>query len=469
MPVAIRSVVVVGGGVAGWLAAAALARAHAGSLRIQVLELERDPRDSFLVATRPDPVLHQRLGLDDRRLVQAAAATFSTGARFIGWSSPTESYFMPHGQIGARLENVEFHQHLRRLNDLGGRHRLEDYSICALAARQKRFAHPADDLRSVTATLDHGLRVDPDRYAAYLRTLAMRVGVAAVSGRFAAATRRADGAIDELVLEDGSRLRADLYVDCSGDAAYLIGQALGMKFESWRQWLPSQWAVVTRLPADADAAPASTATAEQRGWRWRAPLQTHVIDAFFPDSVSDAEAGLAMKLSSGRRERFWVHNCVALGGAGWFLEPLGEPGLRLLLDGIGHFIALFPNQPEDDRLAREFDRQMGSALDRARDMGALHHARRRTGSLPEELSYKLDVFRKRGKLVIYDDELFSEAEWISAFLGLGFAPSKVDVLSEQHDPAHIEQMLSRIGELMRAAVSAMPPHMAYVSRFASAR
>ena len=146
---------------------------------------------------------------------------------------------------------------------------------------------------------------------------------------------------------------------------------------------------------------------------------------------------------------------------------LGEPGLRLLLDGIGYFIALFPNQPEDESLAREFDRQMGSALARARDMGVLHqYARKRIDTLPEELAYKLAVFRKRGKLVLFDEELFSEAEWISAFLGLGFRPEGCDVLAEQHDPAQIEQMLARICALMSAAVDAMPPHMAYVARLA---
>lgn len=478
MAVGVRSVIIVGGGVAGWLAAAALARAFAGTLRIQVLESGSDPGDAFLVATRPDPVLHHRLGLDDQRLVQATGATFSAGTQFVGWTSPAGTFFLPHGQIGARLENVEFHQHLRRLNDLGGHHRLEDYSICARAAREGRFAHPADDLRSVTATLDYGLRVDPVRYAGLLRMLAMRAGVAAVAGPLKAATRRADGGIEELVLADESRLRADLYLDCSGPEGWLIGRTLGVKFDSWRQWLPSERAVLTQLPVDPDAAPASIATAEPLGWRWRAPLQTHVVEAYFyaagdqggETARRSPPAGDARSIavSSGRRERFWVRNCVAIGGAGWFLEPLGEPGLRLLLDGIGFFISLFPNQPEEDEaLAREFDRLMGSALARARDMGALlQFARGSIDAVPGELAYKLGVFRRRGKLVLYDEEFFSEAEWISAFLGLGFAPTGCDVLAEQHDAAQIEQMLARICGLMSAAVAAMPAHMAYVARLA---
>lgn len=465
---AVRSVVIVGGGVAAWLAAASLARAFAGSLRIQVVECAADPLDALLLVTRPDAILHHRLGLDDRRLLQSTAATFSVGTQFAGWSAG-EAFFMPHGQIGARLENIELHQHLRRLNDLGGRHRLADYSIAARAARAARFSHPADDSRSITATLDYGLHLDPDRYVQLLRALAIRAGVGAMPRQIRDATRTPAGGIDELVLDDGSRLRGDLYLDCSGGKGALIGEVLGEKFHSWAQWLPDTTATLQRLPAEPDAPPANQAVARPSGWRWLVPLQTHTVEASFelrgPDDGPDGDAG--MHLGNGRRERLWIHNCVALGGAGWCLEPLGGAGLQLLLDGMRYLISVFPNQSEDEWLAREFDRLIGSALARTRDLGALlNFARGRIASVPDDLAYRLAVFRRRGKLVLYDEEVFSEAEWISLLLGLGFHPSGCDVLAEQHKPATIEQMLARMEAMMSAAVAAMPAHMAYVARLA---
>jgi tryptophan halogenase len=468
MPGAVRSVVILGGGVAGWLAAASLARAFAGSLNIQVVESGDDAGDALLLATRPGAILHHRLGLDDRRLLQSTGATFNVGTEFAGWSAGGP-FFMPHGQIGARLENIEFHQHLRRLNDRGAAHRLADYSISARAAREARFAHPSEDSRSVTATLDYGLHVDPARYAQLLRTLAMRVGVGSLSRPLQGATRTAAGGIDELVFEDGSRLRGDLYLDCSGADSRLMGQVLGVKYQSWGSWLPDSTATIRRLPGDPNAAPASRATADASGWRWQVPLQSHVVEVSFgPRETGDGphrDRDSFMELSSGRRERLWVHNCVAFGGAGWFLEPIGGAGLQLLMDGMRYLISVFPNQAEDPWLAAEFDRLMGSALARTRDLGALFNfARHRIDALPEELAHKLAVFRRRGKLALYDEEVFSEAEWISAFIGLGFEPAGCDVLAEQHNPEAIEQMLARICALMSAAVAAMPPHMTYIAR-----
>jgi len=494
----VRDIVIAGGGLAGWYCAARLCHAMRGrALNVRVVRASAagtavDPLEVFCASTlSAAPVAHAELGIDERAFMRDCDATFKLATEYRGFGEPARNYFLPFGEIGARLEAVGFHQFIGRLMHAGREFSLDDFSVPSIAARHGRFAHPSRDPRSVLSTYEYAYHLDPEAYARFMRRFAENLGAVAVDEDLAGVDT-ADGAtIRAITLADGTRLHADLFIDCSGARAVLLGEALQTPLQSWRAWLPCDAALVTRMPAPVDAPSYTRSLAQPDGWYWQVPLRSAVQAAMFYDSRAldgqTAQARAAaifgapspgarqVQFENGMRHESWRGNCVAMGSAAAFLEPLAATGLRLIDDAVARLIGLFPDSRDMPLMAAEYNRLARAGYESARDFALLHHAlsrrhdsaqsREPATPLPPSLSRRLELFRYRGRVLFQEDEIFEEAWWACACIGLGIRPQHFSIVAEQMTEDALLGQLSKIARLMRTAVDGMPMHRAYLREY----
>ncbi|MBU4433230.1 MAG: tryptophan 7-halogenase [Alphaproteobacteria bacterium] len=484
-PLPLGRVAIIGGGIDAWMTAAALARATGGRAAIRVVETgpEASGARSTLPALRS---FHALLGLDEAALMTATRATYKLGSRFLNWT-PGARHCEAFGEIGARLEGVEFHHYWARLRQAGDSAPLDVFNLAAVAADLGRFAPPSPDPRSPLSTLTYGLHLDAGLYAGVLRDLALSHGVEAQRGAVAQVIRDGvTGDIAAVALADGERVEAELYVDATGPAARLIGQALDEPFEDWSSLLPGDRAVRLTAPAPDVAAPLTDIEAVAEGWLWRIPLQGAldsglVYRADLTDDAAALEAlsrGLAedgrsepefRTLTNGRRARARVGNCVAIGGAAGGIETLDATDLHLIQSGVTRLIALFPRPGDGPAAAQEYNRLGAAMIERMRDMAILHYRRsgRRDGAIwdlgrdaptPEALAYKIAQFESRGRVVMYDEETFLEPSWVAAFIGHGVLPVRHDPLADRMPLDRMRATLERMQAIFRQTAEGLPSH-----------
>lgn len=468
----LNSVAVLGGGVAGWMTAAALARVLPAACAIRVVDtLACAPRGalSTLPALRG---FHGLLGLDEAALMRAGRGTFKLGARYAGWSD--QDHVEGFSDAGANLDGVAFHHHWLRARRRGGGGRYEDYSLAAVAGRMGRFAPPSEDPRSVLSTLSYGLHLDAAGYVAALRSSAGRV--AARAGEIAEVVLAPNGAIATVVLADGEPIAADLFVDATPDGR-LIGATPGSAWIVGSGALPCDRLALREIAPRANPAPLTEFEAIAEGWLRRVPLRggDAVTLAYAAGLTSDDEArdilggeATIVSLRDGRRERAWSGNCLAVGPAAAQLEPLNGDDAQAIQSGVGRLIALLPAADGSPLAALEYNRLMAEAFDRARDMAVLRYlAAARTDPLwalarqaapSAALAYKRAQFESRGRVVLYDEETFVEGAWVGAFLGHGITPRRHDRLADRLPPDQADAALGRLRDLIRQAAQAMPAH-----------
>jgi len=494
---AIRSIVIAGGGLAGWYCAARLCHAMRGrSVQVRVVHAappgsEADPLEMLCGSTLPSIALpFAELGLEEREFMRATDATFKLATEYRDFGAAGRSYMLPFGEIGARLEAVGFHQFVGRLMLAGRDADLDLFSVPALAARLGRFAHPSQDARSVLSTYEYAFHLDTQACTRMLRDFALRRGAVAIDSDLARVDCREDGQrIAGLTLADGTQLSAELYIDCTGSRALLLGQGLRVPFEDWRPWLPCDRVAVARVQAAGAAPPFTRIAALPNGWLMQIPLRGAIDNAlvFHGQSLDDASALAQLKalgpaaaaprvlsFTNGRHREFWRGNCVAIGGAAGFLEPLAATGLRLIDDGIARLVALFPDAGTLPLMAAEYNRMLGAAWDGARDFVLLHYLHRREGAPwklsqgaepPRSLAQRLELFRYRGRVVLNDEEIFEEADWACALIGQGERPAHHSILAAQMGEEEVLTQFSRIAQVMQSAVQKLPPHQAYLERY----
>ncbi|MEZ0495045.1 tryptophan halogenase family protein [Sphingomonas sp. IW22] len=496
----IRSVLIVGGGTAGWMAAAALSRMIPTGLSVTLIESDAIGTIGVGEATIP-PIraFNAALGIDEAEFVAATAGSFKLGIEFVGWGAQGERYLHPFGVYGFDQEGVRFHQHWLRRRAAGVREDLSDYALCAVAAREGRFMPPATDPASVLSQMNHAYHFDAGLYAAFLRARAERAGVARVEGEVVEVRQHGEsGHVAGVRLADGRVLTADLFVDCSGFRGLLIEGAMKAGYEDWTPWLACDRAVAVPCATGGDGlTPYTRATAREAGWQWRIPLQHRTGNGYVYSSayLSDDAATATLlanldgpaladprllRFTAGRRRRQWIGNVVALGLAGGFAEPLESTAIHMVQSGISRLIALFPDRSFSGVEAATFNRLADGQFNQVRDFLALHyHLTRRDDSpfwrdagkrtIPDTLAQKVDLWRQRGRVFRHEDDLFAEDSWIAVLLGQGLMPAGWDRMADLADPAMIDARFTRLRALFADAASRMPRHADYLARVAPAR
>jgi tryptophan halogenase len=494
----IRRILIVGGGTAGWMAAAAMARLRNAGTEIILVESDEIGTIGVGEATIP-PIrtFNAMLGLDEDDFIASTQGTFKLGIEFVDWFRRGHRYMHPFGRFGADIEAVKFHQFWLKFSARGEAAGLEDYNLCAVAAKLGRFQRPVSDPRSILSTLNYAFHFDASLYAVYLRRHAEALGVVRREGKVVdVALRGEDGFVDAVVLDDGLRLEADLFIDCSGFRGLLIEQALKTGYEEWTRWLPCDRAVAIGSGADAEPLPYTRSTALDAGWQWRIPLQHRTGNGYVYSSahVGDEAAVRAalsqvrgeplgeprfLRFAAGRRRKLWSRNVVALGLAGGFLEPLESTSIHLVQAGISKLFALFPDRDFDPALEAEYNRLSAIQLEQVRDFIILHYkATERTDSpfwrdcgamdVPDSLARKIELFRAGGRIFRYEDELFSEDSWLAVLLGQGIVPRTYDRLADSVHEAGIRQTLARMAPFIHEAAEAMPAHSAFIAQHGAA-
>ncbi|MFN3302310.1 MAG: tryptophan halogenase family protein [Roseateles sp.] len=495
----LRKIVIVGGGTAGWMAAAPLAQrfARAGELRPEVVVVESPDIGTIGVGEATLPPIrafNRALGIAGADFVQRTQGSFKLGIEFKDWGRVGHRFFHGFGDFGPSIDNRAPWQHWLRLSrtvpDLPS---YEDWSMATVMARRNRFTPPEGEQPSAANAFSFAYHFDAGLYAAYLREHALKHGVQRIEGLIVEVELRPeDGFVAALKLQDGRRIEGDLFIDCSGFRALLIAGAMKSPFEDWSALLPCNSALAVPSERTEPLTPYTTSTAKAAGWQWRIPLQHrtgngHVYCSGF---ISDDEAAATLlagldgraldmprqlRFTTGRRRAGWVKNVVAIGLSGGFLEPLESTSIQLIMDGVGRLIQFFPDRRFKPQLAAEFNRLMAQQYESTRDFIVLHYklTERRDSELwrycaampiPDSLAHQIELFRATGRVAVLDRDSFAEPSWVSLLMGLGVRPESYDPFIDLIDEAALVQHFARLRQAIHQTAAAMPDHGDYVAR-----
>jgi tryptophan halogenase len=489
----IREILIAGGGTAGWMAAAALSVAFKPhQCRIVLVESEEIGTIGVGEATIPPIQLFNKiLGVDEREFVAATQGSFKLGIEFVGWLREGERYFHPFGRYGDDFGLAPFHQHWRRARTLGSGIPLDAYSLNHQAAYRGKFEIPRPGSAGVFSTFSWAYHFDASLYARYLRSLAESRGVERIEGRIAEVVLGPEnGFVERLILADGRALAADLFIDCTGFRG-LITEALDTGYEDWTHWLPCDRALAVPCTRVADPVPYTRSTARQAGWQWRIPLQNRTGNGhvYCSGAISDDDACAVLmanldgapeadprqlRFTTGRRRRAWNRNCIALGLASGFLEPLESTSIHLIQTGISKLLAWFPDRNFDPLVAQEYNRLVDAEMESIRDFLVLHyHANEREEPfwrqcrdmpIPDTLAEKMAMFRANGRLIERQHELFHPPSWLAVLLGQGVHPATHDPLADTVAPQELAAILGGMQHVIDQTAGSMPAHQQFIDR-----
>ncbi|MFC5461442.1 tryptophan halogenase family protein [Massilia niabensis] len=496
----LKDIVIVGGGTAGWMTAAALSTILNGRYNIRLVESDEIGIVGVGEATIPMIQRFNRvLGIDEAEFMRATQGSFKLGVEFVNWGKLGERYTHGFGRIGQDLATVPFEQYWQKMRRLGKAAPLEEYSITRMAAKAGKFMPPRHDVpNSPLRDIAYAYHFDASLYARFLRKLAESRGAIRIEGKILRATQRAgDGYIDAVELENGTRVSGELFIDCSGFRGLLIEQTLQTGYEDWSGWLPADRALAVPCESVAAMTPFTRATAHKSGWQWRIPLQHRTGNGHVYCSryISDDEAASTLlanldgkaladprliKFQTGMRKQAWNRNVVAIGLAGGFLEPIESTSIHLIQSALQRLIDYFPDSGFDEVERNEFNRQSRFEYERIRDFIVLHyHLNQRTDSeywlacanmaIPETLRQKMDLYRARGKVVRVDNELFSEVGWTQVFEGQNMPVEGYHPLVDAQSEADIVEYLDSVRGVIAKCVAVMPSHEEYIARHCAAR
>ncbi len=493
-PAPIEHVVIVGGGTAGWMMAAAAGRfLDDGQRRITLVESDAIGTVGVGEATIPSILnFNALLGIDEAEFLRATKGSFKLGIEFVGWHRPDTRYVHPFGSFGRDFHGLNFHQIWLKLREEAGIGPIGDYSASTVAMARGAFGTPVADPRSPLSTLAYAYHFDAGLYAGFLRKRAEADGVDRVEGRIVTVERGTEGDVAAIHLEDGRRIAGDLFVDCSGFRSLLLGDTLGVPFDDWSHWLPCDRAIAVPTERTDPVLPYTRATARAAGWQWRIPLQHRTGNGlvyssrFMEDDTAErlllnnldappTAPPRRLSFTAGCRTRFWERNVVALGLAGGFLEPLESTSIHLIQQGISKLFALFPDKRFTSVERDEYNRQMRDNYHSVRDFIILHyHATTRddspfwdhvrTMAIPETLERKIALFSEKGRVFRYDDELFAIPSWVAVLMGQGIVPTGYDPVADALDAERLVAALRQMRQVTAAAVAGLPAHGAVLDK-----
>lgn len=496
--VTVNKVVILGGGSAGWMAAALLSKLMGSYLSITLIESDAIGTVGVGEATIPPIALfNQSVGLDEAAFLKATQGTIKLGIQFENWGQCGDSYMHAFGDLGRKQGLTDFHHFWMRAKAQGDTSSLWDYSFNYQAAKAGKF-QPIQQIKGTPlGGLTHAYHFDAGLYANMLRKISERQGVKRIEGKVADTRMNpANGFIEALVLENGQVIDGDLFIDCSGFHGVLIEGALKTGFEDWRHWLPCDSALAVPCEKTGPVQPYTRSIAHDAGWQWRIPLQHrtgngHVYASSYISDQAAADTLLAnldgkplaeprlLRFSTGRRRLQWHRNCVSLGLASGFLEPLESTSLHLVQSGVVRLLKLFPHQGIKQADVDEYNRQSRIEFERIRDFIILHYhlnqradsrfwRERRDMAIPDSLAHKMALFKATGRVFREQDELFTEVAWHQVLIGQNFLPEDFDPMAMGLSAADLNDFLSNLRTIFSQASKQLLSHDSYLAKAGAA-
>lgn len=468
-----------------------LNRKLGGQCSIHVVDTPEPASPGHAEATLPSVLeLLRFLGVDQNEFVEKTQSTYSLGTRFVDWAAPGESFWHPFGAFGALIERRPFYHFWHKARAQGLKLRSELFSQEISFAQANRFIFPTNTL-GVAPQLRYALHVDGALYARFLRAIAERGGVIRLERKVVSATHREDGSLDELKFEDGGTLRADLFIDCTGARAQLIGEFMGEGYQDWSTWLPCDRALAVPAALADVRPPYVQIAARPAGWQMRMALQQVVTHSLVYASANQrddearqallAETGEALTelrlqaFANGRRTHFWRGNVVAVGASAGFIEPLTAAEQHLTSNAVFNLLDHFPDRQFDPANIASYNAITGDEFERIRDFTLLHYRlSRRDDSpfwrgfaereVPESVARRIEMYRAAGRIVLPQPELFNELDWFWIFEGTGVVPRDYDPLVDTIDYEQVKRLMLAITQKVTADTAAAPTHDSFFAQ-----
>jgi tryptophan halogenase len=487
-------VVIVGGGAAGWMTAAALAKVLQGRYSITLVESDDIGIIGVGEATIPMISLFNRLlGLDENEFLKQTQGTFKLGIEFVNWARLGDRYMHGFGVVGQENATVDFHQYWLKQSLAAKAKSLDHYSINNAACLKNKFLRPRLDMpNSPLSQIAYAFHFDASLYAKYLRTFSEALGVKRVEGKIIdVAMREGDGHVTALTLASGQHIEGELFIDCSGFSALLTEGALKTGFEDWSQWLLCNRAIAVPCAPTEDITPYTRSTARQAGWQWRIPLQHRIGNGhvFCSHYISEDEATAVLmgnldgaplaeprtiRYVTGRRKKAWNKNVVSIGLACGFVEPLESTAIHLVQMSIAHLLTMFPSAGFEEADRDQYNRMMQQEYEWVRDFIILHYkATERNDSpfwnhcremeVPQSLTDRMELFKTHGRIYREGNELFSKMSWLQVLHGQRVRPRGHHPLTDLRSDEEIQQYLDEVEGVIQACVEAMPSHAQFVA------
>ena len=487
----VRRVIIAGGGTAGWMVAAGLSKSLGKLLDIRLVESDEIGTVGVGEATIPTLMnFHHLLEINEQEFMAATGATFKLGISFENWRARGEDYIHSFGTTGTDHWTAGFQHFWRKGRERGLARDYGDYCLELRAAQEHRFAHLPN------AGMNYAYHLDASAYAKYLRRFSERFGVQRIEGKIVDVTLAASGDIRAIRLDSGAELEGDLFIDCTGFRGLLIGQALGIEYEDWSHWLFCDSAAAVQTASSGDAVPYTRSIARESGWQWRIPLQHRVGNGIVFSSRYQADAAAidtllgniegaplmqprVIKFKPGQRRKVWHRNCIAIGLASGFLEPIESTSIHLIQRGIIRLMQSFPGNGIVQSEVDEYNAQAAAEIAHIRDFIILHYKvtnRRDTPfwrdcadmAVPASLQHRIDLFRETGRVFRIPNELFAENSWIQVMLGQGILPHQHHQTADLMDDRELAQFLDNISGRIERTVAQLPRHEAYVRQYCGA-
>jgi len=488
----IHKITIVGGGTAGWMAAAKLSQQFKDRVRIQLVESEAIGTVGVGEATVPSMrVFNRELNVSEFDFMKATNATFKLGIEFKNWYQLNHAFFHPFGGYGAPVGGLNFYQCWLQLCKSGYKSNLEDFCLCIQLAKQNRFAQPDIESETWLSRYNYAYHFDASLYAAFLRRYAEERGVERIEGKVTHVSLHPDnGFIKSITLDTQGEIEADLFVDCSGFRGLLIEQTLKTGYEDWSEWLHCDRAVAMQSVNHSELTPYTRSTALAAGWQWTIPLQHRTGNGYVYCSrhISDDEAIATLrnnvygehlteprviKFVAGIRKKFWNKNCVALGLASGFIEPLESTSISLIQTGIDKLLIFLGDLLIDPERIEEANRVNELEYQRIRDFIILHYKASqrddsqfwrdvRHMSVPETLQAKMNAYKLNGSFVKYEQESFLDASWISMYNGFNIIPDSSQANLPSEDLPKVNELFNKMRAAIRNGVSYAPTHSKFL-------
>ncbi|MFT4924587.1 MAG: tryptophan halogenase [Phenylobacterium sp.] len=492
----IKSIVIVGGGTAGWMTAAALGK-HFQGQSVEIKLVESSQLGTIGVGEATIPTLrrfYSKLGLSDIDVLKATNATCKLGIEFKDWHSKGKSFIHPFGLFGQHANEVPFHHYWLKLRQQGDMTDIANYSMGVSLAKNNKFIQPAPKPASPLAVFDWALHFDATLFADLMCKSALGNGVTTIDNTINKVNvHRNTGHIQSLSFENGESLAGDLFIDCSGFKALLIEGALKTGFEDWSEWLVCDKAIAVQSESTSEPLVRTISQAHDAGWQWKIPLQHRQGNGhvFCSKYISEDEATATLlnniegktlheprsfSFTPGRRKLAWHKNCIAVGLSSGFLEPLESTSIALVETAIDKIVMSFAKPQYGQKEVDRFNEVTRLEYERVRDFIILHYKanQRQEGAMwqycrdmvvPAELAEKMRLFKTEGKIVRYPWEIFGADSWLAIFSGMDYLPEVYDPRVDNMPLAYLSDTLAKMRSSIQSTVSSVPTHTEFLTKF----
>lgn len=493
----ITNYVVVGGGTAGWISAAILSKALRNQPhKISVVESPDIPTIGVGEATIPSFVdLLEYLQIPLAEFVAKTGATFKLGIKFVDWKQKGHHYWHQFGEVGNKIDGVNFYQHWLKHHSTTQKYEFTDFSPAVALAKQHKFFIPSPEHPTNLSKSTFALHFDASKVAKFLKQYCLSHSVEYVPAKVCDVTKNNDGSICSLVTDEGKELEGDFFFDCSGQRALLIGKALRVGYTNWQHHLPVNSAIAVQSESRGEIPPYTESVALEHGWRWRIPLQERIGNGYVycSDFCSDENARQTLlanierptseprkiTFTTGVRQKIWDKNCVAVGLSSGFLEPLESTSIYLVMRTMLKFVQSLPSAQLFQPTIDEFNRLMVNEYEYIRDFIILHYCVSerqdsdfwrmwRHMELPDSLKYKIELFKCQGRLMDNHYDLFSHESWYAVLEGMGVRPRSYDPAINNSDDMLVAQALDKSFAALQVSASKCLDHKDYLDKLIAA-